>query len=145
MPHIRSSKFVCKLCRRPVGQATRYGEWYTGNDTDLDAQLLEYNAEQARAASEAGFQQERRKSDIASYTADKDDADFTDEETAEAAHKRSSRLRRSTIAPGQVCITLLLYTDAGLLICTASMQHIRYCALLFIHALLPTTVQMLAN
>lgn len=96
-------KSVCKLRRRPVGQATRYGEWYTGNDTDLDEQLLEYNAEQARAASAAGLQLERRKSDLASYAADKDDANFTDGEAEEAAHKRSSHLRRSTIAPGQVC------------------------------------------
>lgn len=98
-----TGKSVCKLRRRPVGQATRYGEWYTGNDTDLDEQLLEYNAEQARAASAAGLQLERRKSDLASYAADKDDANFTNEEAEEAAHKRSSRLRRSTIAPGQVC------------------------------------------
>lgn len=97
-----------KHCRRPMGQATRYGEWYTGNDTDLDAQLLEYNAEQARAACEAGCQVERRKSDLASYGADKDDADFTDEEAVDAAQKRSSRLRRSTIAPGQVCFSFLL-------------------------------------
>lgn len=95
-------KSVCKLHRRPVGQATRYGEWYTGNDTDLDEQLLEYNAEQDHAASAAGSQLGRRKSDLASYAADKDDANFTDDE-AEAAHKKSSRLRRSTIAPGQVC------------------------------------------
>lgn len=85
-----------------MGQTTRYGEWYTGNDTDLDEQLLEYNAEQAHAASAAGLQPERRKSDLASYTADKDDASFTDEEDEEASHKKSSRLRRSTIAPGQV-------------------------------------------
>lgn len=96
-------KALCKLCRRPVGQAARYGEWYTGNDTDLDAQLLEYNAEQAHAASVAGLQPERRKSDLASYTADKDDASFTCEEDEDAGHKKSSRLRRSTIAPGQVC------------------------------------------
>ena len=98
-------KALCKLCRRPVGQATRYGEWYTGNDTDLDEQLLEYNAEQAHAASVAGLQPERRKSDLASYTADKDDASFTDDEDEEASLKKSSRLRRSTIAPGQVCFS----------------------------------------
>lgn len=118
---IKFSDTFCKLCRRPVGQATRYGEWYTGNDTDLDEQLLEYNAEQARAASEAGIQLERRKSDLASYTADKDDADFTDEENAEAAHKSSSRLRRSTIAPGQVWFDFLLLC-ANLILVT-HIQH----------------------
>ena len=93
----------CIKCRRPVGQATRYGEWYTGNDTDLDEQLLQYNAEQAEAAFSAGMRLERRNSDLANYTADKDDTDFTDEECEAAASKKCSRLRRSTIAPGQVC------------------------------------------
>lgn len=86
-----------------MGQAVRYGEWYTGNDTDLDEQLLEYNTEQAEAAFAAGLRLVRRSRDLANYTGDKDDADFTDEEGKAAAGKRCSRLRRSTIAPGQVC------------------------------------------
>lgn len=117
--HLHNLEAGLELRRRPVGQATRYGEWYTGNDTDLDEQLLEYNAEQARAASAAGLQLERRKSDLASYAADKDDASFTDEEAGEVAHKRSSRLRRSTIAPGQVCYNFILCTQIVVGCCTA--------------------------
>jgi hypothetical protein len=79
----------------------RYGEWYTGNDTDLDEHLLEYNAEQASAAFAVDSGLERRKSALPSYTADLDDSDFTDEDRGMAG-KRTSRLRRSTIAPGQV-------------------------------------------
>ncbi|DBA89082.1 hypothetical protein WJX77_006086 [Trebouxia sp. C0004] len=99
--HVTDVPLACQTAinnrRRPVGQAVRYGEWYTGNDTDLDEHLLEYNAEQASAAF-AGL--ERRKSALPSYTADLDDSDFTDEDR-ELAGKRTSRLRRSTIAPGQ--------------------------------------------
>lgn len=79
----------------------RYGEWYTGNDTDLDEQLLEYNAEQASAAFAVEGGAERRKSAVPSYTADLDDSDFTDEDM-EMAGTHRSRPRRSTIAPGQV-------------------------------------------
>lgn len=81
-----------------MGQAIRYGEWYTGNDTDLDEHLLEYNAEQAMASTENGL--DRRKSAFPTYT-DVEDSDLTDEEDVMAV-KRISRLRRSTIAPGQV-------------------------------------------
>lgn len=79
----------------------RYGEWYTGNDTDLDEHLLEYNAEQASAAFAVDGRLGRRKSALPSYTADLDDSDFTDEDK-EVAGTHTSRLRRSTIAPGQV-------------------------------------------
>ncbi len=79
----------------------RYGEWYTGNDTDLDEQLLEYNAEQASVAFAVDGGLTRRKSALPSYTADLDDSDFTDEDR-EMTGTCISRLRRSTIAPGQV-------------------------------------------
>lgn len=84
----------------------RHGEWYTGNDTDLDEHLLEYNAEQANAAPATDHGQVRRKSALPSCTADLDDSDFADKEV-ELTGKGASRLRRSTIAPGQVCHHLL--------------------------------------
>lgn len=84
----------------------RYGEWYTGNDTDLDEHLLEYNAEQASAAFAADGGLDRRKSTLPSYTADLDDSDFTDEDR-DVAGRRTRHLRRSTIAPGQVRLVAL--------------------------------------
>ena len=77
----------------------RYGEWYTGNDTDLDEHLLEYNAEQATAALASEDGQARRKSALVSCTADTEDSDFTDDE-AETTVK-SCQMRRNTLAPGQ--------------------------------------------
>ncbi|DBA69182.1 TPA: hypothetical protein ACH3X2_013020 [Trebouxia sp. C0005] len=102
--HVGDVPLACQTAiynrRRPVGQAVRYGEWYTGNDTDLDEHLLEYNAEQASAAFAADGGLDRRKSTLPSYTADLDDSDFTDEDR-DVAGRRTRHLRRSTIAPGQ--------------------------------------------
>ena len=96
---------MCNLTvlRRPVGQATRYGEWYTGNDTDLDEQLLEYNTAHPEAVFSADAHLERRSSDLVNYTADQHNTDSSDDEGKAAAGKKRSHLRRSILAPGQVC------------------------------------------
>lgn len=92
-----------RCCRRPVGQAVRYGDWYTGNDTDLDEHLHEYNAEHADAASASGNVLLRRKSALSAYTADIDSSDFSETE-GHGPIATVRPFRRSTVAPSQVGI-----------------------------------------
>ena len=85
--------------RRPVDQRARYGEWYNGDDSDLNEHLLEYNAEQAHPSqtvtAEGG---DRRKSALPSLHVP--DAETSDDDSTVYA-KKARQVRRSTIAPGQ--------------------------------------------
>lgn len=95
--------------RRPVDQRARYGEWYNGDDSDLDEHLQEYNAEQSDIAHTAtAHAKDRRKSALASMHVP--DVESSADESE--AHTRKARhVRRSTIAPGQVSFTQQTLTD----------------------------------
>ena len=97
-------------CRRPVDQTARYGEWYTGDDSELDEQLLEYNGEHASGVSPAASDKsERRKSALPGFAAAKELRSAGSESSSRI--RQTHHVRRQTIAPGQARLLTSLYED----------------------------------
>ncbi|KAK9820105.1 hypothetical protein WJX72_006192 [[Myrmecia] bisecta] len=113
---MQSLELACQTAiskRRTRGPAVpaplqRFGEWYQGDDTELDETLMEYN--DAHGSPGGGRRQERnrRKSAFPTFTsrmaetdADGIEAEAEVEQAAARRGPKATRQRRSTLAPGQ--------------------------------------------